>query len=179
MRLSQRAVGGVLVAAGVLAGASACTATDAPRPVVTSVQVPEQTAYASDVSACMNARGWNTMATYDNGLTQTSMIKTEDIDAFDADVVTCEATLDYQLEPEMTDELIGEYYEVERAARQCLMQQGYPTPPMPSVKEYTGSFGTAEMYDLTSLVVIDDVSRAENVFGECRPAQWFPPKVPK
>lgn len=105
--------------------------------------------------ACMSDRGWEVSTDYSNGVFPTDVtqgIPAQQASQYDDDLDECTALYGFDQPRIPTQEQMEELYELETVARQCVIDEGYDLPPMPSLATFTESYGTGEGWDLTGEV---------------------------
>lgn len=156
----------------VLAGCAAPESESSPSP---SHPIGE---YAQRVAACLQERGWDAVATFDNSVASGDPkvgIPTDQLSAYQAAEEECATQLGYQ-EPRIpTSDQIREMYQLDVAARECMLSLGFDIPEMPSEQVYLETFGTASGWDIvTKVPTFPTPEEYERVWTACPPPLWFP-----
>lgn len=160
-----------LIATGVLL--AGCAASEpGPRP---SHPLAE---YAERVTACLQDRGWDAVATFDNTVTSgdpKTGIPPEQLTAYQAAEQECIDELGYGEPRTPTTEQLREMYQLDIAERECMIDLGFDIAELPSEQVYIETFGTASGWDIGQQVpVFPTQQEYQRVWTACPPPQWFP-----
>jgi len=167
------AVGLALIAStALLVGCTAPGVEPAPSP---SHPIAE---YAERVAACLQERGWDAIATFDNSVTsgdQKTGIPADQLSAYQVAERECVDELGYGEPRTPTTDQIREMYGLDIEARECMIELGFDIPEMPSEQVYLETFGTASGWDIGQQVpTFSTPTEYERVWTACPPPLWFP-----
>ncbi len=152
-----------------------CVATDAEPATSPSHPVA---AYAELVAECLQERGWDAVATFDNSVTSgdpKTGIPADQLSAYQAAEQECVDELGYGEPRTPTTDQVHEMYRLDLEARDCMIELGFDIPVMPSEQVYVETFGTASGWDIGQQVpAFSSPTEYERVWTACPPPQWFP-----
>lgn len=155
------------------AALTGCTAASSPDELVGAKHPLSE--YAVRTTACLAEQGWDTVATFDNGVTPAGAgVPTEDEDAYLDDLAACDRRLGYEASRTPSDEQLREAYERTVDTRQCLIEHGHDIPEPPSESAFIEQFRAGESWEVSSFVPYEDGAAREDLLTACVPPEWFP-----